>query len=264
MQKGIVLKVAAVGLAVAWSCAAGAAPNRPPGSTEGGKSHSNNPTTARLRGVFLGEEKSTKPDEVVGRLAIRLLGDARSQQVGLDYRFRSGDRFRFEITSNRDGWLYILHRSPGGQPQMLWPRSQGKQETGPSNHVRGQTTYVVPPSPRAFIFDDEVGKESFYVAIEAEPIAPTDAPIAPKQDNDKPSTTTATGTSQPRTNAAAGAPAPTTQIHNFSVRGLEGLVGRGVVFDPGPEDADPHVYFSASGEDDGTIAAVKFQLRHEE
>jgi hypothetical protein len=211
----------------------------------------------RLRGVFIGEEKSELRDEVVGRMSIVLIEGGRSHQVGIDHIFRSGDKFRFEITSNRDGWLSILHRSPGGELQLLWPKPNG--EITASNHVRAKARYVVPPSPSLFVFDDEVGKEFFYVAIEAEPRVQG---ALPEHHGPELYKSSGSGTTPPPRKKTSNAEQ---RIINFKVRGgnAVGLASRGVVFDPGPEEFDPNVYFSASKEDDGTIAVLEFQLRHE-
>jgi hypothetical protein len=131
---------------------------------------------------------------------------------------------------------------------VLWPRPQNKGIVGASNHIGAHATYIIPPSPGKFEFDDDVGKELFYVAVSSDP---THTSLSTELDAFQFETNEATDT------AKSG-----TQMDNISVRGLEGLVNRGVVFAPGVEDTDPHVYFSAK--DQGTIAAVEFQLQHEE
>ncbi len=188
-----------------------------------------------------------QPGRVTGRLAIRLLEHGGSRHVGIDHRFRSGDHFRFDVVSSDNGWLYVLHRPPGGELDLLWPPEPAPGSSGSPNAVRAQKTYVVPRPPAFFHFDDEVGDEFFYVAIAAEPQAPA---------------------------VAGGGEAPAVaggrtreRVENFIVRGLHDTVdssGRGVILDPGVEDADPWLYFSAPAEADGTVAAVEFQLRHAE
>jgi len=264
MHGRLVLIIAAMSLTVAWISATGSPQSWASPSTQAHKSErSNSAGPDRLRGVFLGEEKSKRRDEVVGRVSILLLKDGRSRHVGIDHIFRSGDRFRFEIASSRDGWLTILHRSPGGELQVLWPQPQTNGEITASNHVRAKVPYVVPPSPGLFIFDNEVGKESFYVAVEAELRVHTVQGILAGHQGPEPFKSPGSGTSQhPRKKAAS----TEQRIVNFKVRGgdADGLASRGVVFDPGPEDFDPNVYFSASTDDDGTIAVLEFQLRHQE
>jgi hypothetical protein len=125
--------------------------------------------------------------------------------------------------------------------------------------VRAKARYVVPPSPSLFVFDDEVGKEFFYVAIEAEPRVQG---ALPEHHGPELYKSSGSGTTPPPRKKTSNAEQ---RIINFKVRGgnAVGLASRGVVFDPGPEEFDPNVYFSASKEDDGTIAVLEFQLRHE-
>jgi hypothetical protein len=132
---------------------------------------------------------------------------------------------------------------------MLWPRPQNKGVVSGLNYIRAYATYIVPPNPGKFEFDDDVGKEFFYVAVNSDPKTP--------------SRSTRLENSQFPTNEGTNIAASGRQKGNISVRGIDDLVGRGVVFDPGLEDADPHVYFSTTAEDEETIAVVKFQLRHE-
>jgi hypothetical protein len=52
------------------------------------------------------------------------------------------------------------------------------------------------------------------------------------------------------------------KIVQFSVRGPQHPI-RGVVYDPGPQDADPHTYFSAHPDDSTPDIVFEFQLLHE-
>ncbi len=162
---------------------------------------------------------------VVGRLTIQLRRDDGSwQDVDVDHPFHTGDHFRFAITSSHDGWLFVLHRPPGGELGLLWPRGQ---QDGRANAARAQQTQLVPATPEAFRFDGQIGQELFYVALAAEPQAPA---------------------MESRQN-----------VKNFIVRGL----ARNVVIDRVP-DAGVSLGFSAPVDSGGTIAAVQFQLRHAE
>ncbi len=186
-----------------------------------------------LRGAFLDDGKET--GKVVGRLGLLLVEGDGTRQVGLDHAFQSGDRFRFEVTSGVRGWLYVLHGPPDGEAQVLWPRD------GAASLVEAQVVSVIPPSPQAFAFDKAVGEESFYVAIRSAPNPGS---------------------------ALRSRPEPVAEDEvrrevQYVVRGLEKPGRRGVFFDPGGQDGDLHVYFAPSEGDDGTVAVVEFQLRHE-
>ncbi len=178
-----------------------------------------------LRDIFLGKETASTPaHQMVGRLGILLATRENLKQVRPDYSFQSGDRFRLEVTANRDGWLYVLHAAPGGALKLLWPRSRD------DNSIKSGQTYEIPLKPGVFIFDKDVGQEYFYIAIR------------PNQRAKKAST----------------------NITNFVIRDPFGETGRGVVFDPGDEDGDPYLYFSAVAEDNRQSAMIEFRLRHVE
>jgi hypothetical protein len=200
-----------------------------------------------LRGVFLGKESEpSQSDRVVGRLAILLKTDDGTKRVRPDYSFRSGDHFQFEITANQDGWLYVMHASLGGDWHQLWPNKLG------INKLRAGQSYEVPPGPGIFIFDKDTGNEFFYVAIRADPAPPTLGPSIPHaRRNEIP----------PKTQIPASK-TPTGETINFLVRDPFGETTRGVIFDPGKEDVDPYLYFSAAAQDTSKSAKVKFQLHH--
>jgi len=208
----------------------------------------------------------------VGRLAVLLIEpEGGHRQVNLHHRFHTGESFQFSVSSNHDGWLYILHRSPGGEPQLLWPRvkSNGAETHLDYNQVQAGKETVVPSSPGRFIFDDEVGNEFFYIVIRSErrppelsametaPIPDAERPVAAPPILEKKATTAvAPATEQ------ASSPVSGQKIVQFSIRGRQHPI-RGVVFDPGPQDADTHTYFSSHPEDDPGDIVFEFQLLHE-
>ena len=200
-----------------------------------------------LRDVFQGKEIGpAQSHRLIGRLGILLETDQGFKHVRHDYLFRSGDRFRFEVTSSQVGWLYLLHTSPGGKVQQLWPGKKGV------NEIRSGQTYEVPPSPGVFIFDKETGDEFFYVAIRADQTPPVLGEPAPR---------TKLSTSEKKAEIA-DSKAPINRITNFRIRDPFGGTDRGVVFDPGLDDTDTYLYFSAVPQDSTTSAMIEFQLHH--
>ena len=225
--------------------------------------------TPDLRALFrsAGEQAGTR----VGRLAIQLVQGGLITQTGLDHRFRTGDTFRFGISSNHSGWLYVMHRSPAGEPQLLWPRLAGR---GPDAHLdnnriwAGETT-LVPPAPDVFLFDDEVGSEYFYVLIQPERRAPhlsvlttPEAPEDRQTPEPRPVQSARLDTSRPVMRPAPAQP----KIVQFSVRG-HGTAQqplRGVVLLPGGEDPDQNAYFAPDPQDAAGKVVFEFRLRHED
>lgn len=211
------------------------------------KESNNSDQESGLRRVFLG--KDTEPVQshrIVGRLAILLKTDEGTRRVRHDYSFHSGDRFRFEITANHAGWLYVMHAAPGGNWLQLWPTKADIVK------VHAGQSYEVPPGPGIFVFDKETGDEFFYVVIR-----PDAAPLT--------FVSSASPAKPAEILAQAQVPAsktPAGKTTNFLVRDPFGETTRGVVFDPGKDDADPYLYFSVAPQDASKSAKVTFQLHH--
>lgn len=198
---------------------------------------------ATLRDVYLGVENA-ELDSAVGRLGIVLVRGGRHEQVGLRHAFSTGDQFRFDISANRDGWLFILHTDPGGRMSQLWP-----PRDAPAYAIQAGSNYLIPANPNVFVFSDDSGEESFYVAIRTDPTPPA---LVPGQ-NPQP---------QPTGPAAAEAAQAGNRIVNFDVRDPFGDSSSALVFESQSSDTDRYLYFSALPEDDTTSASIAFQLQH--
>ena len=105
------------------------------------------------------------------------------RRVSTTSSFRSGDRFKLEVETNRSAFVYVLNRTlPGDQDRvgsrgidvirdedrrnrsgdrrkytLLYPRG------GESRPVRGNTRVQLPPGNQFFRMDDEPGIERVYV-----------------------------------------------------------------------------------------------------
>jgi len=210
-------------------------------------------TAGNLRGVYLSAGPTDSPPPV-GRLAVSLLNKSSiSFPVNLHYRFHSGDEFQFTVSSNKDGWLYLLHRSPSGKLQQLWP-PQNKVISKNINQVRRGQEINIPPYPGKFIFDEEVGNEYFYVVIRSEHRPPKFSVI-----EESPKSDVRSSAEKP----AESSSKPSNKIVQISVRSLQKSLIRGVVFDPGLKDNDPNIYFSPHPENDSSDIVFEFQLSHE-
>lgn len=207
-----------------------------------------------LRGVYYGTSKQDSVQNKVAKLAIELLEGAKQTTVRIDHPFHTGDKFRFKISSNRDGWLYILHRSANEDLRLLWPRQakDNEDEYLDLNQIKAGQTYSVPPGPGLFIFDDEGGSEYFYAVVAEERKTPQ---------------FTAKSTARSDAIASADNSGQSKRIVNFGVRSNTMTTStplRGVLYDPGKEDADPFLYFASPAEDDSRQISVEFQLKHQE
>ena len=209
-----------------------------------------------LRGVYYGTAKQDTASARVGRLAIELLTGSTSTTVRVDHSFRTGDKIRFNVSSNQDGWLYILHRSASADEELLllWPRPapDNTNEYLDMNWIKAGRTNTIPSSPGLFIFDEEIGTEHFYVVVAAEKKTPQ---------------LTAHGASKSKIVATTNAAGGSKRIINFGVRSSTSPTAkplRGELYDPGREDDDPFLYFATPADDDGQLTFVEFQLKHQE
>ena len=223
--------------------------------------------SANIRGLFYKQQSSEKPSDRVGRIAVKLVDDERERDVRLDRIFHSGDKVRFKISSNRDGWLYLLNRTLNGEHRVLWPPETNGQTA--ENAVKAHEDYVVPPKPGVFVFDEETGTEQLYVIIRSERKPPKLAAIGARFEQPDPEHKArpsagqgvTLGASRPQT-----ASAPNQRFVNFAVRGFgdsSTIPTRGIVFDPGTEASDPHLYFAADCAKDRTCDVLwEFTLNH--
>lgn len=206
-----------------------------------------------LRGVYFGTGKKDSATDRVGRLAIELAEGTEQKTVRVDHPFHTGDKFRFKVSSNRDGWLYIFHRAAKEGLSLLWPRMAGDSDDDymDMNRVKAGRTYTVPSSPGLFVFDDQVGDEYFYVVVAAERKMPQLAAMDPARSE---------------VTAAKEKDGRSRRIVNFGIRSGTTPTAdtlRGVIYDPGRKDDDPYLYFATQSDDGKQPAFVEFHLRHQ-
>ncbi len=243
----IIAGMSVAGIRVPFAAAAA------PGPSANGAAQASN-----LRELYEQGPSRSRGDVKVGRLMVQLIQQGTPRRVGIGRVFSSGDTFRFEVSSNRSGWLYVLHRSPGGQPQLLWPRPDNDRPDAylDANEVEAYQSYLIPPPPGVFEFDAEVGKEQFYVVIRSQPRTPELSAVWPGPGAVSP---------VPEPSPVQSTPQSSQKIVQFSVRGGSGSAEgpmRGVVFVPGGEDGDPNVYFASEAADDSGDVLYEFRLQH--
>jgi len=208
--------------------------------------------SSNLRNAFY-EKNAPDAAAMVGKVSIMLIEPAGDREVRVDYPFRTGDRFRFVVSSNLKGWLYIIHQSPSGKAQQLWPQTTHDGAMS-DQEIKPGERYLIPPAPARFYFDEDVGLEDFIIAIRSQQKAPNLNLLA----------SGALASNQGGIENKTSPKMKTTG--NIIVRGnpFTGSATRSVFFDPGTNDTDPGLYFSAAPGDDATNAMVKFRLRHKQ
>ena len=111
--------------------------------------------------------------------------DGELRRVATTYPFRSGDRFKFEVETNRSVFVYVLNRTLTGDAQSL--RSKGIEEirdddrrdhsgsrrqyrllypgggSRPAAVPAGRRVQFPPGDDRYFVMDDQTGIEKIYL-----------------------------------------------------------------------------------------------------
>ena len=95
--------------------------------------------------------------------------------------FDSGDRVRFVVQANFDGYLYVSNQGTSGKFISLFP----SEDAGENNRIEAGKDYVVPQTEGAFRIQGPAGHEIVYWTLtparvgEPDPLPP-DRPAAPQ------------------------------------------------------------------------------------
>lgn len=88
------------------------------------------------------------------------------EEVNADSVFHAGDRIRFSVETNDTAYLYIVMRGSSGTWKVLFPSKDIDQG---SNLVQGGHSYVFPPPPGRFAFDEQKGEEKLCLVVTRRP-----------------------------------------------------------------------------------------------
>jgi len=80
-----------------------------------------------------------------------------------DRTFRSGERFAFEFTPNRSGYLYVVYQGSSGKWDPLFP-AQGEESL-----VKAQAKVRAPYADPFFVVEDPPGVERIFVVLSRNP-----------------------------------------------------------------------------------------------
>jgi hypothetical protein len=84
-----------------------------------------------------------------------------SRKISPQQVFRTGDRFRFWLQSNRDGYLYLLNVGTSGTTRLMFPRANQ------DNRIVRRTDFSI-ASP--IVFSEPAGAEQLVVVLSSKPI----------------------------------------------------------------------------------------------
>lgn len=93
-------------------------------------------------------------------------GDASIGEVSSREVFRSGDRIRFRLQPNTDGFVYVLSENDGGSANLLFPLAA---DAARANKV-GAFEIMTAPGADWLRFDTEPGVEPFRIFFSPKPI----------------------------------------------------------------------------------------------
>jgi len=96
------------------------------------------------------------------------------EEVPLDTEFHSGDSVRFNVSSDREGYLYVIQQGSSGAWTPLYPRA-GSSE---SNNLLPGKNYQVPSDPHIWTFRGNPGQEKLFVLLTLRPERDLDQTIA--------------------------------------------------------------------------------------
>lgn len=118
-------------------------------------------------------------------LSIRLekkTGDA-AQAVPQNTVFRNGEILRFRLTSQIDGYLYVVDKGSTGNTAVLFPAGGA----GAGNHIEKNRSYLVPAEGDGwFEVSGPAGFDVLYFLVSATPIALPSGPGANQENESTP------------------------------------------------------------------------------
>jgi hypothetical protein len=128
------------------------------------------------KGLFFEQlESPTKAMNTGVQYSIELIRDGKKTRVTNKYGFQNGDKIRFHVRSNIDGYAYVLLKNGSrGEQSVLFPNS------GDDNKVKRGDDYVI-PSDGFLTFDENPGTEKVSLVLSRMPIDAQAYLSAPKE-----------------------------------------------------------------------------------
>lgn len=79
--------------------------------------------------------------------------------------FKSGDKFKLNLRSNFDGYLYVINVTPDGKYNLLFPLARSRR-----NNIRADQSYYV-PAANEFQFTNKPGLEVLQILMSRSPVS---------------------------------------------------------------------------------------------
>jgi len=119
----------------------------------------------RSRDLYLHYESgATSVGQPGAKLTVELNRNGKIRMVSPDTVFRSGDRIRFHLALNFEGYLAVFNSGTSGKLNCLYPY------LGAPNPVRASAELMVPGNEAWFAFDQTPGAEEVTFLMSKDPI----------------------------------------------------------------------------------------------
>ena len=110
------------------------------------------------------ESGNTTGGQPGAKLMVELNREGKTRMVSPDTKFQSGDRVRFHLSLNFDGYLAVLNAGTSGKVNCLYPHM------GAPNPVHASSELMVPGHEAWFVFDQMPGTEEVTFLMSKKPI----------------------------------------------------------------------------------------------
>lgn len=117
--------------------------------------------------------KRAEPQRI--EIAVERSHDADWKSVPPTLVFESGDRLRFRVRTNFDGYLYVINLGTSGEYAILFPRD----ETGKANKVLSGSDYLIPATESYFKIAGPPGQDVVYWIVSPVDITNGQKPYVP-------------------------------------------------------------------------------------
>jgi len=133
----------------------------------------------RSRDLYLRYESgSTSGGQPGAKLKVELSRGGKVRMVSPDRTFRSGDRIRFHLSLNFEGYLAVINSGSSGRLTRLYPY------IGAPNPVHASAELTVPGNEAWFVFDQTPGTEEVTFVMSKDPIYELDdLPVSGAEDS---------------------------------------------------------------------------------
>jgi len=131
------------------------------------------PATKVPKQVLVTNLTEARPNIGIRYEITQLLDDCERASVDPGTVFKAGDRVRFSLESNTDGYLYIINRGTSGKWKYIFPHPM--INSGNNSIQKGQK-YTIPPQ-NWLQFDKNPGQEEIFIVLSRSKVDPFESGV---------------------------------------------------------------------------------------